>query len=157
MKALLALSLVGLTVVPVSAQSGGRPNGLVERARGAKKIVVATVEDVQSNFDVNDSGDRLIVSHALMRVDETMKGPKEPVVTMTVEGGTVGELTLSVSDMPVMAKGDRAVVFLDESNRFQHVPRDRGLGVLKLDPTNHVEGTTTTLDEIRSAVSAAQR
>jgi len=157
MRALPALLLiVGLTVVPLSAQNG-QANGLVERARGAKGVVLGTVTDVESTFDVNDYGDRLIVSNALMHVDETLKGSHEPSVTVTVEGGTVGELTLSVSDMPVMAVGERAVIFLDDTNRGGHVPHGRGLGVLKLDADNHVEGTTLTLDDIRSAVEAAKR
>jgi len=128
-----------------------------DRAKGAKKVVVATVVDVQSTFDTNDYGDHLIVSHALLRVDETMKGSRESSVTMTVEGGTVGDLTLRVSDMPTMTKGDRAVLFLDESNRGGHVPHGRGLGVLKLDDDGtHVAGTNLTVDDIRNVV-AAQR
>jgi hypothetical protein len=159
MKVFAALLIAGLTVASLSAQNGngnGQTNGLVERARGAKKVILGTVTDVQSTFDVNDYGDRLIVSNALMHVDETLKGAHEPSVTVTVEGGTVGDLKLSVSDMPVMTVGERAVIFLDDTNRGGHVPHGRGYGVLMLNANNNVEGTNITLDDIKNAVEAAK-
>jgi hypothetical protein len=141
MRLLPVLLIAGLSVASLSAQSGNG-NGLIQQARGAKKVVVGTVTNVTSTFDVNAYGDRLIVSNAQLHVDETLKGPKEPAVTFTVEGGTVGELSLSVSDMPVMEVGERAVVFLDDTNRGGHVPHGRGYGVLKLNANNQVDGTT---------------
>ena len=156
MRILIALSAVCLTVATVSASTGPDVD-VAKSAKGAKKVVLATVVDVQSTFDVNDYGDRLIMSRALLQVEETMKGQHQPSVTVTVEGGTVGDLTLSVSDMPKMTKGDRAVFFLDDSTRGGQIPHGRGLGVLKLDATGHVAGTTLTVDDIRNIVSAAQR
>lgn len=152
MRILFAVSLVCLGAATVSASIGPEVD-IPTRAKGAKKVVVATVVDVQSTFDVNEYGDRLIVSHASLQVDETMKGTREEAVMVTVEGGTVGELTLKVSDMPTMVKGDRAVMFLDEANRGGYVPHGRGLGVLKLDSGNRVAGTSLTLDEIRNMVA----
>ena len=155
MRTLLVLSVVCLGAAALSASEG--PNiDIGTQAKGAKKVVLATVVDVQSTFDVNDFGDRLIMSHVLLQTEETMKGPHEPSVTMTLEGGTVGDLTLSVSDMPKMARGERAVLFLDDSNRGGQIPHGRGAGVLKLDATGHVAGTTITVDEIRNVVKAAQ-
>jgi len=152
MRTLFAVGVICLGVATVSASDG--PNvDIPTRAKGAKKVVVATVVDVQPTFDVNEYGDRLIVSHALMQIDETMKGPHEQAVTVTVEGGTVGDLTLKVSDMPTMVKGDRAVVFLDDSTRGGYVPHFRGLGVLKLDAGDRVTGTSLTLGEIRNLVA----
>jgi hypothetical protein len=69
----------------------------------------------------------------------------------------VGDLTLKVSDMPVMTTGDRAVLFLDDSAKGGHVPHGRGKGLLKVDGSNHVTGTTLTLDEVRAAVQEAVR
>jgi hypothetical protein len=152
MRTLFAVSLVCLGAATVSASIGPDVD-IATRAKGAKKVVVATVVDVQSTFDINEYGDRLIVSHALLQVDETMRGTREEAATVTVEGGTVGDLTLKVSDMPMMVKGDRAVMFLDESTRGGYVPHGRGQGVLKLDSGNRVAGTSLTLDEIRSIVA----
>lgn len=150
---ILAL-LLTCAVAPASADPR---TDLPAQAKGARKVVVATVTDVQSSFGVNDHGDQLILSRVSVRVDETMKGPHEGTAVVTLEGGTVGDLTLSVSDMPEMAKGERAVLFLDDSPKNGQVPHGRGAGVMKLDENDRVEGTDLTIDDIRAAVKAAQR
>jgi len=156
MRTLFAVSVICLGAAMASA-SNGPDVDIATQAKGAKKVIVATVIDVQPTFDVNEYGDRLIVSHALFQVDETMKGAPEQTVTVTLEGGTVGDLTLEVSDVQMVDKGDRMVMFLDESNRGGYVPHDRGLGVLKLDSDDGVAGTSLTLDEIRNRVAKAGR
>jgi hypothetical protein len=148
---------VFLTVTSASA-SLDPPVDVGQQAKGAKKVVVATVTDVNAAFGENEFGDRLILSQVTLRVDETMKGAHEPSVVLSVEGGTVGDLTLTVSDMPKMERGERAVLFLDEAqaNRGGHVPRGRGAGVLKLDADDRVAGTAVSLDDVRKAVKATQ-
>jgi len=126
------------------------------QAKGANKVVVATVTDVQSAFGENDFGDRLILSRVSFQVNETLKGTHETTVVVTLEGGTVGDLTLEVSDMPTMEKGERAVLFLTSSRAGGVVPYRRGSGLMKLDADNRVPGTDLTLDDIRAAVKAAQ-
>jgi hypothetical protein len=73
---------------------------------------------------------------------------------VAVEGGTVGDLTLKVSDMPALNSGDRAVFFLDDdgNGNGNHIPHDRGRGVLKLTEADRVEGTTLTLDAVREQI-----
>ena len=146
-----------LTVTSASASSDP-PVDVGKQSKGAKKVVLATVTDVDAAFGENEFGDRLILSQVTLRVDETMKGAPETSIVMSVEGGTVGELTLTVSDMPRMARGERAVLFLDEAkaNRGGHVPHGRGAGVLKLDADDRVAGTSVSLDDVRKAVKAVQ-
>jgi hypothetical protein len=76
-------------------------------------------------------------------------------VTVTVEGGTVGDLTLTVSDLPSLRSGDRAMFFLDPGGNGRMVPRDRGRGILKVSKAGTVEGSAVTLDEVRGQVLAA--
>ena len=57
--------------------------------------------------------------------------------------------------MPAVHSGDRGVFFLEDDGSGMHVPHDRGRGVLKLAQTDHVEGTSLTLDDIRRQVRAA--
>jgi hypothetical protein len=147
-----ALSMAAATVWA----SVDPPVDVGERAKGAKTVILATVTNVQSAFGENDFGDRLILSQVSLRVDETMKGPHEATVVVTLEGGTVGDLTLEVSDMPKMEKGQRAVLFLISSAAGGQVPHGRGAGVMKVDADNRVTGTDLTVDDIRAAVKAAQ-
>jgi hypothetical protein len=150
--ALFALCLAAVTV----SASVDPPVDLVQHAKGANKVVMGTVSDVHSAFGVNEHGDQLILSQVELRVEEMMKGTPQSTVVFTVEGGTVGNLTLEVSDMQQMERGKRAVLFLTNSSKGD-VPHGRSAGVMELNADNRVTGTDLTVDEIRAAVRAAAR
>jgi hypothetical protein len=132
----------------------GPPTDLAAHSRGAGKVVVARVSTVHSTFASNRFGDQLIVSNAVLEVLETLKGESQAVTTVTVEGGTVGDLTLRVSDMQQLKEGDRAVFFLD-ADGISNVPHGRGRGILKLDETDQVKGSNLTLGQVKDAVRNA--
>lgn len=150
----LALLAVCAMAVTTSASTGS-PADVGTRAKGADRVVVAVVEDVVSRFDVNEFGDRLIMSQAWVRVSETLKGSPADLLPVDVEGGTIGDLTLNVSDMPSLRKGDRAVFFLEAAKTGGNKPHGRGDGVLKLDAAGRVQGSNMTLNQIRSMVRTA--
>jgi hypothetical protein len=131
------------------------PVPLRDRARGAERVVVGHVSSVESKWGVSDYGDRLIVSTVRVVVDETLKGQAQPTLDVEVEGGTVGNLTLRVSDEESFAPGERAVFYVRRSRRGSFVPHLRGQGILRLDRSNRVPGSGLTLEEIRRAVAAA--
>jgi threonine dehydrogenase-like Zn-dependent dehydrogenase len=153
MKSWIAAAIVCASVATAGAEMGP-PQDLAANSRGAGKIVVARISDVQSSFATNRFGDQLIVSNAVLEVLETLKGAPEAVTSVTVEGGTVGDLTLRVSDLPQVKEGDRAVFFLDASGNG-HVPHGRGHGILKLDDDDRVEGQNLTLAQVKDAVRGA--
>jgi hypothetical protein len=137
------------------AASSGPPVSIETRARGAQRIVVGTIVDVHSRFQANEFGDRLIVTEAVVEVVETLKGPPSTMLSMTVEGGTVGELTLHVSDMPAVSRGERAMLFLNGTPAGTHTPHGRGLGVLKLDAAGRVADSADTLADLRGRIRSA--
>jgi hypothetical protein len=155
MKAAFTLGLTVFTTVALSAQ-GGPPPDIASSSKGADEVVVARVADVNSRFDTNEWGDQIIVSDVALQVEETLKGKPAATNFVTLEGGSVGDITLDVSDMPSMEKNDRAVLFLKHTPAGSHVPWGRGKGVLKLDETNHVEGSNVTLDDVKNAVKNAR-
>lgn len=130
------------------------PVPLAERARGADRVVVGRVASVAPVWQVNEFGDRLIVSMVRVVVSETLKGQAVPTLEVEVEGGTIGELTLRVSDQTSFAPGERAVFYLKRTARGTFVPHLRGQGLLKLDASNRVSGSSLTLEEIRREVAA---
>ena len=146
---------LGLVCATAAAQEGP-PVPLVDRARGAEQIILGRVASVSPEWRVNDFGDRLIVSVVRVAVDETLKGFSQATVDIEVEGGTIGTLTLHVSDQQSFAPGDRAVFYLARSRRGTMVPHLRGQGTLKLDRTGRVPNSSLTLDEIRRTVAAAR-
>jgi len=130
------------------------PVPLAERARGAERVVVGRVASVAPVWQVNEFGDRLIVSVVRVVVNETLKGQVVPALDVELEGGTIGELTLHVSDQTSLAPGDRAVFYLKRTVRGTFVPHLRGLGLLKLDASDRISGTSLSLEEIRREVAA---
>jgi hypothetical protein len=146
-RSLVLFSLVALAAVPLTA-SVDRPTSIQERARGAERVVVASVADTSANYERNQFGDNLIVTHARLTVEETIKGAGGPV-TLAIEGGTVNGITLHVSSLPTLSRGERAVFFITPGPNGQFVPFNRGQGILKLDATNHVKGTSLSLDDVR--------
>jgi hypothetical protein len=152
--ACLAALTLPLHATAVHAQDAAVP--LAERARGAERVVVGRVAAVTPEWRTNEFGDRLIVSLVRVAVDETLKGQPQPSVDVEVEGGTIGEVTLRVSDLASFTPGDRAVFYLRRSPRGSLVPHLRGQGLLKLDRSGRVPGSSLTLQEIRRTVAAAQ-
>jgi len=130
---------------------------LAERARGADRIVVGRVVSVSPAWQVNEFGDRLIVSTLRVNVDENLKGPASAAVDVEVEGGTLGGLTLQVSDQVSFAPNERGVFFIRRTPRGTFVPHLRGQSLMKLDASNRVQGTALTLDDIRRGVAADVR
>ncbi|HEV8394171.1 MAG TPA: hypothetical protein VGQ37_07845 [Vicinamibacterales bacterium] len=153
MKSWLAVALVCVSASTVRAEVGP-PTDLAAHSRGAGKVVVARISGVHSTFATNRFGDQLIVSNAVLEVLETLKGAPQAVTTVTVEGGTVGDLTLRVSDMQELKEGDRAVFFLD-ADGLGNVPHGRGRGILKLDDDDKVKGSNLTLEQVKDAVRGA--
>jgi hypothetical protein len=142
-----ALSLVAFSGASVFADVQ-KPATIEERAKGAERVVVATVTHVTSRFERNEFGDELIVSRASLAVEEALKGAAEST-TLEYEGGTVNGLTLHVSSLPGLSAGERAVFFLTRGKNGEFKPHLRGQGILKLDRENHVQGSSLTLDDVR--------
>ena len=153
MKSWLAVAFVCVSASTARAEVGP-PTDLAAHSRGAGKVVVARISAVHSAFATNRFGDQLIVSNAVLEVLETLKGAPQAVTTVTVEGGTVGDLTLRVSDMSELKEGERAVFFLD-ADGGGNVPHGRGRGILKLDDNDKVKGSAVTLEQVKDAVRGA--
>jgi hypothetical protein len=153
-KLCVVLALLG-SVAPAAAEVGP-PVDVASRARGAGKVVVARIVDIRAQFETNQFGDQLIVSHAVLEVLETLKGAPQALVNdLAVEGGTVGGLTLKVSDLPSLAEGERAVFFIESTSDGKNRPHNRGRGIMKLDESDHVDGSSLSLDDVRQQVQKA--
>jgi len=72
-----------------------------KRSDDATHILVGKVKKVDSTYDTNRWGDFLISSGVNVKVDHVLKGILGDYVNFTVEGGTVGEMTLKVSEIPL--------------------------------------------------------
>jgi hypothetical protein len=152
--AALVLIISSAAITAVAAQSR---RDVPSQVKQAEHVVVGKIISVVPTFETNSFGDRLIISHATVEVEESLKGSAAQVMAVDVEGGTVGGVTLRVSDMPSIAAGERAVWFLRESRPGVHVPHDRGWSILKLDRSNRIQGTNLSLEDVKRSVREGQR
>lgn len=142
---------------PRGAEAQHASVALTERARGAERVVVGRVSSVDPQWQVNEFGDRLIVSTVRISVEETLKGDAPSAFGVEVEGGTIGGVTLHVSDLTTFVPGERGVFYLRRNGRGAFVPHLRGQGLLKLDGSNRVPGSSLTLAEIRRTIAAGRQ
>jgi hypothetical protein len=145
-----------LIVWPGALAAQEIPATLADRHRGAERVIVGRVAAVNPVWKENEFGDRLIISIVRVTIDETLKGQTQPSIDVEVEGGTIGEITLRVSDLATFVPGDRAVFYLTRNRRGSVVPYLRGQGLLKLDRSDRVTGSSTNLTEVRRAAAAAR-
>ncbi len=145
---------MALLSLPASLAAQGPPIPLADWVRAADRIVIGVVVDVEPVLQESTFGHELIISHTTVQVEEVVKGPPNlDTLIVEVEGGTLGDVTLLVSDMEPVAPGDRGVFMVSQSATGASVAL-RGKGVRHLDPQNQVIGESWSLDDIRAAARA---
>ena len=131
------------------------PVSVPDRIRGAERVVLATVSQVETSLETNEQGDQVIVSHFILLVDEALKGTPERRLALDMEGGTYGDVTMEVSSLPRLAIGERAVFFL-QRGRAAFQPYLAGQGIVKVQDDGSVKNSSLTLDVIRQMAGAAR-
>ena len=149
-----SLSFLSLFLFATSGLAQDAPN-VISRARGAERVVVGTVDRVVPMAIQNEYGDQLIISRTTVVVEEALQGSPTETLTVDIEGGTLDDLTLEVSDMPSMKQGDRGVFFLTRAAGNSHVLHRRGEGLLRLRQNEVVDRPGLTLDSIRRQLATA--
>ena len=153
-KSTLVLQVLALSLCAAMSANAAdsRQIDLPTRTRGARKIVVAKAVSVTPGWRTTEHGDRLIVSQVALQVEETFKGTPASLVWLEVEGGTIDGVTLEVSSLTPMKAGERAVFFLDETSSGVHLPHLKGMGIMKLDANDRIQGSSLRLEEVRRQV-----
>src|SRR5262245_6617914 len=119
---LQAIGSCGLLLAQASTLHAQGPLPLLERARGAERVVVGRAVSSAPIWQINEFGDRLIVSVVRVAIEETLKGPATAELDVEIEGGTIGDLTLQVSDQAPFIPGERAVLYLRRTPRATFAP-----------------------------------
>ena len=96
----------------------------------SNRIVIGKVRNSRTYWSSNG---KLILTNYTIDVQETIKGQAAPTVELTTIGGTIGDLTLHVAGMPVFAKDESAVVFVENTGIYSTVV---GMGQGKFSVTN---------------------
>jgi len=111
--ALPLLAVMALSCLPLRATSVRAPafETLVDRA---DLIFTGRAISQRSEWSTAQ-GQRSIVTLVTFAVEKLHKGKAEAVITLQFLGGTVGQVTMDVAEMPRFRKGDRAVLFVENN------------------------------------------
>lgn len=115
--AALSLSAAIIMAMPVSASAVAVPKDFAALSKSADAVVVAQVVDSRSHFATGQAGPGgLILTDTLLRVTDVAQGARPQVITVTQPGGVVGDVKLTVDDLPQFNRGEACVLFLDSRN-----------------------------------------
>jgi hypothetical protein len=117
----------------------------------AQRIFVGRVVAVDS-FRADRRGDARIRTRVTFSVDETLRG-SGVVAVLEFLGGTVGDLTLDVVDMPQFSVGERYVVFAYEGDRWVNPVVGFTQGLLRISQDAR-DGTARVLTENRAPLAS---
>lgn len=109
---------VGVAILLVSSSWSATAAVVVEPSfeelvREAREIIVSEVASSRADWRSGPDG-RHIETTVTFKVDEVVKGAPGRERSLTFLGGRVGDMELSVSDMPTFTVGDRDVLFVDD-------------------------------------------
>ncbi len=107
---ILVLVLLLLASFPAQASKANKAD------LEATHILLGKVDAVQSFFGVNERGDQIILSRVRVKALKWIKGDPSGFVEFMVEGGSVGDLALKVSDVPEFEKGQQLRLLLKKVN-----------------------------------------
>src|ERR1700682_1413511 len=116
---LLVLSALFLTTLSARATTVIAPT-FAQLVNDAEFIFQGNVTDVRSQW-IGEGGQRQIVTYVTFKVDDAIKGSPGATYTIRMLGGTVGEITMAISDAPQFKVGDKDILFV-EHNGTQFVP-----------------------------------
>ena len=105
------IAALGLAVSPTAASTVIPPT-FSELISNASEVFVGRVESRESRW-LTLHGRLAIFTDVTFRVEESLKGVHQQRTTLRFRGGTVGDVTLSVSDMPQFEVGDRDLIFVE--------------------------------------------
>ena len=138
----LALAAASLLAVPSTggaqvsasdrafAQRLVRTDGFFALAPGADLVVVARTIAKKSYWSTDH---QRILSDVRLAVGRTLRGPAQPFLDLTVEGGEVGEVGLAVSDAPRFELRGRYALLLERQPKGFRV-RAGAQGMRQLSP-----------------------
>ena len=104
----------GVAVVPPAAYAGAVqiPSSIEDQTKRAELITVGKVKKVSSR-KVQGS----IVTDVNLGVEQILKGDKtKKSITITIDGGQVGDLCLYAGGVPNFLEGERVLLFLDNND-----------------------------------------
>jgi hypothetical protein len=116
---LLVLSALFLAMLSARATTVIPPT-FDQLVSDAEFIFQGNVTEVRSQW-IGEGGQRQIVTYVTFKVEDAVKGSPGANYTIRMLGGTVGDITMAISDAPQFKVGDKDILFV-EHNGTQFIP-----------------------------------
>lgn len=109
-------------------------------------IAIGDIKEVESSWNLWRT---MIYTYSTLSVEEYVKGGKgQKTLIIITEGGTVGESSVWVEDVPVFAKNETVLVFLKRAGReFSVVGWAQGKYIVDNGEVRDLKGEKTTLND----------
>ena len=155
-----AAVVLTMLVIPAAAaaQSQGpipspfAPLGIAKMSELATQVVAGTIEKMESTWNHDHSR---IYTRVTMQVERVLSGQAGRQMVFRIPGGTVGDTTVMVSEMPYFRVGEETVVFLRGTRG--RLPSVLGGPEGKMPLSRGEDGTLALLFPIRAASSGGAR
>jgi len=142
---------LALSLFPAIARAQEEAVTFAELVKRAQHIFVGEVVAVGS-FRADRRGEARIRTRVTFSVDDRLRG-SGIVTVLEFLGGTVGDLTLEVADMPRFSVGERYVVFALDGDRWVNPVVGFTQGLLRVSQDAR-DGTPRVLTAARSPLSS---
>lgn len=158
------LLLAAVSSIPLSSLAWKKPKSEIETIRmkmrqslikRADLILIGVTENVRSRYETNEYGDDLIVSDVRIRPEEILKGRSDSsdIVLNNLIGGTVGNMSLGASHVPVFAQGERVSLFLKQERGGLRII-DGESGKSRVNNFGQLPEMGISVEQLRSEVSS---
>lgn len=109
-------------------------------------IAIGDIKEVESSWNLWRT---MIYTYSTLSVEEYVKGGEgQKMLIIITEGGTVGESSVWVEDVPVFAKNETVLVFLKRAGReFSVVGWAQGKYIVDNGEVRDLKGEKTTLND----------
>jgi hypothetical protein len=149
--AALVVAALLLAPQPMTAEEEDFIEVLTADLTTATKVVVGVVKHAQPSINGTTSH---ITSRINLQPSVTLKGShSNATITFDIPGGTVGDLTMDASHIPLLTSGDRVLIMLDAEGA-----RVAGETIFKLtgngNDSDAMDGTSLSLQDVRDIVDA---
>jgi hypothetical protein len=124
------------------AESAGRPMALPWESFSwlVANSPLVFVGTVQSATAERDAARDLIVTRYRMSVDEVLVGEARDSFELVMLGGSLADLTMSVSHLPELSEGGRFIIFTDPARTTYDPITGNEHGVFRIGPDDGVYG-----------------
>lgn len=120
----------------------------------ADVIVIGDIKEVESRWNLWRT---MIYTYSTLSVEKYVKsGEEQKTLTIITEGGTVGDASVWVEDVPIFTKNETVLVFLKKAGReFNVVGWVQGKYIVENEEVRDISGEKTSLKDFLRRVDDA--